>query len=59
MYGGLKRCRLPSKDGLLDWDCAEAIDVPAMADALTYIRQHGAFPASPRPPTPREATTYR
>ncbi|KAG5920788.1 hypothetical protein E4U42_006069 [Claviceps africana] len=35
---------LPSKDGLLDWDCAGAIDVPAMADALCYIRQHAAFP---------------
>ncbi|KND92625.1 Nicotinamide riboside kinase [Tolypocladium ophioglossoides CBS 100239] len=35
---------LPYKDGLLDWDCAEAIDVPAMAAALSYIRQHAAFP---------------
>ncbi|KAG5983694.1 hypothetical protein E4U55_007443 [Claviceps digitariae] len=37
---------LPSKDGLLDWDCAGAIDVPAMADALSYIRRHAAFPPS-------------
>lgn len=36
--------RLPTKDGLLDWDCAEAIDVPAMAEALSYIRQHATFP---------------
>ncbi|KAG6009090.1 hypothetical protein E4U43_000047 [Claviceps pusilla] len=35
---------LPSKEGLLDWDCAGAIDVPAMADALSYIRRHAAFP---------------
>ncbi|PNY19943.1 Nicotinamide riboside kinase [Tolypocladium capitatum] len=38
---------LPYKNGLLDWDCAEAIDLPAMVDALSYIRQHAAFPASP------------
>ncbi|KAG6039716.1 hypothetical protein E4U41_002155 [Claviceps citrina] len=35
---------LPLKHGLLDWDCAGAIDVPAMADALSYTRQHAAFP---------------
>ncbi|KAL4732621.1 ribosylnicotinamide kinase [Fusarium chlamydosporum] len=35
---------LPAKNGLLDWDCAEAIDIPAMADSLAYIRQHAAFP---------------
>ncbi|KAH7319661.1 nicotinamide riboside kinase 1 [Stachybotrys elegans] len=35
---------LPSKNGLLDWDCAEAIDIPAMADALAYIRQNASFP---------------
>ncbi|KJZ70377.1 hypothetical protein HIM_10221 [Hirsutella minnesotensis 3608] len=35
---------LPSKNGLLDWDCAEAIDVPAMAEALSYIRQNASFP---------------
>ncbi|RCI12466.1 hypothetical protein L249_0371 [Ophiocordyceps polyrhachis-furcata BCC 54312] len=35
---------LPSKNGLLDWDCAQAIDVPAMAEALTYIRHHAAIP---------------
>ncbi|KAK7429064.1 ribosylnicotinamide kinase [Neonectria magnoliae] len=37
---------LPSKDGLLDWDCAESLDIPAMADALAYIRRHAAFPPS-------------
>lgn len=34
------------KDGLLDWDCAESIDVPTMAEALSYIRQHASFPVS-------------
>ncbi|KAH7160713.1 P-loop containing nucleoside triphosphate hydrolase protein [Dactylonectria macrodidyma] len=35
---------LPSRDGLLDWDCAEALDIPAMAESLAYIREHAAFP---------------
>ncbi|KAL7930135.1 P-loop containing nucleoside triphosphate hydrolase protein [Trichoderma chlorosporum] len=35
---------LPMKDGLLDWDCPEAIDIPAMAEALSYIRQNASFP---------------
>ncbi|KAF5024961.1 hypothetical protein F66182_2912 [Fusarium sp. NRRL 66182] len=35
---------LPMKNGLLDWDCPEAIDIPAMAESLAYIRQHAAFP---------------
>ncbi|KAI6088998.1 P-loop containing nucleoside triphosphate hydrolase protein [Hypoxylon rubiginosum] len=35
---------LPSKDGLLDWDCAEAIDIPEMTRALSHIRTHGTFP---------------
>lgn len=34
------------RDGLLDWDCAAAIDIPDMAKALSYIRQHAAFPVS-------------
>ncbi|KAK8107677.1 P-loop containing nucleoside triphosphate hydrolase protein [Apiospora kogelbergensis] len=37
---------LPMRDGLLDWDCAAAIDIPGMAKALSYIRQHAAFPVS-------------
>ncbi|KAH7015533.1 P-loop containing nucleoside triphosphate hydrolase protein [Ilyonectria destructans] len=36
--------QLPSRDGLLDWDCAEALDIPAMAESLAYIRAHAAFP---------------
>ncbi|KAI1780487.1 P-loop containing nucleoside triphosphate hydrolase protein [Hypoxylon cercidicola] len=35
---------LPSRDGLLDWDCAEAIDIPEMTRALLHIRTHGTFP---------------
>ncbi|RDA89860.1 hypothetical protein CP533_0404 [Ophiocordyceps camponoti-saundersi (nom. inval.)] len=35
---------LPSKNGFLDWDCAQAVDVPAMAEALTYIRRHAELP---------------
>ncbi|KAI0831614.1 P-loop containing nucleoside triphosphate hydrolase protein [Hypoxylon sp. FL0890] len=35
---------LPSKDGLLDWDCAEAISIPDMKRALEHIRTHGTFP---------------
>ena len=38
--------RLPMRDGLLDWDCAAAIDIPGMAKALSYIRQHATFPVS-------------
>lgn len=34
------------RDGLLDWDCAAAIDIPGMAKALSYIRQHATFPVS-------------
>ncbi|RSL70069.1 hypothetical protein CEP54_001977 [Fusarium duplospermum] len=35
---------LPMKNGLLDWDCPESIDIPGMADSLAYIRQHASFP---------------
>ncbi|KAF4585820.1 Nicotinamide riboside kinase [Ophiocordyceps camponoti-floridani] len=35
---------LPFKNGLRDWDCAEAVDVPAMMEALTYIHHHASFP---------------
>ena len=50
------------RDGLLDWDCAGAIDIPGMAKALAYIRANGVFPVSapggidlwsPPPPSPR------
>ncbi|TDZ74695.1 Nicotinamide riboside kinase [Colletotrichum trifolii] len=35
---------LPSKDGLLDWDCPEAISIPDMEKALAHIRKNGTFP---------------
>ncbi|KAI1189027.1 nicotinamide riboside kinase 1 [Nemania serpens] len=35
---------LPTKDGLLDWDCAEALNFDDMARALEYIRAEGTFP---------------
>ncbi|OTB12949.1 hypothetical protein K445DRAFT_320442 [Daldinia sp. EC12] len=35
---------LPYKDGLLDWDCAQAINIPDMKRALEHIRAHGTFP---------------
>ncbi|KAJ3543365.1 hypothetical protein NM208_g3623 [Fusarium decemcellulare] len=35
---------LPMKNGLRDWDCPEALDIPAMAESLAYIRQHASFP---------------
>lgn len=38
--------RLPTKDGLLDWDCAESIDIPDVERALLHIRSEGTFPVS-------------
>ncbi|KAI1158504.1 nicotinamide riboside kinase 1 [Nemania serpens] len=35
---------LPTKDGLLDWDCAEALNFDDMARALEHIRAEGTFP---------------
>ncbi|KAL2293207.1 hypothetical protein FJTKL_05178 [Diaporthe vaccinii] len=35
---------LPYKDGLLDWDCAESINIPDMERALSHIRSEGTFP---------------
>lgn len=34
------------KDGLLDWDCAESINIPDMEKALSHIRSEGTFPVS-------------
>lgn len=39
-------CRLPIKDGLVDWDCAEAINILDMEKALSHIRSDGTFPVS-------------
>jgi len=38
--------RLPVKDGLLDWDCAESVNIPDMEKALSHIRSEGTFPVS-------------
>ncbi|KAM0321733.1 hypothetical protein ACHAQA_009972 [Verticillium albo-atrum] len=35
---------LPSKNGLLDWDCPQAINIPDMEKALSHIRTSGTFP---------------
>ncbi|KAI0804947.1 nicotinamide riboside kinase 1 [Xylaria sp. FL0064] len=35
---------LPTKDGLLDWDCAESINFDDMARALEHICAEGTFP---------------
>ncbi|KAK3680731.1 nicotinamide riboside kinase 1 [Podospora appendiculata] len=35
---------LPMKNGLVDWDCPEAISMPDMEAALTHIRTTGEFP---------------
>ncbi|KAK1481354.1 nicotinamide riboside kinase 1 [Colletotrichum cuscutae] len=35
---------LPSKNGLLDWDCPESISIPDMEKALIHIRENGTFP---------------
>ncbi|KAH8195732.1 hypothetical protein TruAng_010110 [Truncatella angustata] len=37
---------LPTRDGLVDWDCAESISVPDMTRALKHIRAEGTFPVS-------------
>lgn len=34
------------KDGLLDWDCAESINIPDMEKALSHIRSEATFPVS-------------
>ncbi|KAK4461170.1 nicotinamide riboside kinase 1 [Cladorrhinum samala] len=35
---------LPTKSGLLDWDCPEALDLPELERALLHIRSTGTFP---------------
>lgn len=36
--------RLPFKDGLRDWDCAEALSLDDMLASLQHIRKEGTFP---------------
>jgi uridine kinase len=42
----LTRPRLPKKDGLLDWDCAEALNISNITKSLAYIQKTGTFPVS-------------
>ncbi|QSZ31513.1 hypothetical protein DSL72_001080 [Monilinia vaccinii-corymbosi] len=35
---------LPKKHGMVDWDCAEALDIPKMAKSLEHIRREGTLP---------------
>lgn len=42
----LSLSRLPIKDGLVDWDCPEAINISDMKKALSHIRSEGTFPVS-------------
>ncbi|OBT94797.2 ribosylnicotinamide kinase [Pseudogymnoascus verrucosus] len=35
---------LPTKNGLLDWDCAEALSIPDIKSSLSHIQDHGTFP---------------
>jgi len=36
---------LPFRAGLRDWDCAAALDVPALVKALGFMRENGRLPA--------------
>ncbi len=38
--------RLPLKNGLRDWDCIEALDIPALLRTLDYIHSNGFLPPS-------------
>ncbi|TKX21238.1 AAA domain-containing protein 9 [Elsinoe australis] len=35
---------IPVKNGVADWDCIESLNLPAMQEALTYIKEHGTSP---------------
>lgn len=36
--------QLPFRDGLRDWDCAAALDIPSLVRALNHIREKGELP---------------
>jgi nicotinamide/nicotinate riboside kinase len=36
--------RLPTKNGLVDWDCAEALSIPDIKATLSHIQNHGSLP---------------
>ena len=38
---------IPLKDGLEDWDCAEALVVRDIVTSLDHIQKHGTFPVCP------------
>lgn len=38
--------RLPTKNGLLDWDCAGALAIPDIVKSLEHIHKNGTFPVS-------------
>jgi len=35
---------IPVKNGVADWDCLEALDLPALETALAHIKKHGMPP---------------
>ncbi|PSK37275.1 Nicotinamide riboside kinase [Elsinoe australis] len=35
---------IPVKNGVADWDCIESLNLPAMQEVLTYIKEHGTSP---------------
>ncbi|KAF2862569.1 P-loop containing nucleoside triphosphate hydrolase protein [Piedraia hortae CBS 480.64] len=37
---------IPLKDGVSDWDCLEAIDLPALANALKHVKEKGSLPSN-------------
>ena len=43
------------RDGLVDWDCSEALSLPDMQRALAHIRATGTFPVSPRHGLPQRS----
>ena len=40
----LPEAQLPLRAGFKDWDCAAALDIPALLRALTHIKTHGTLP---------------
>lgn len=56
--------RLPVTEGFVDWDCAEALEIPDMEATLTHIEEQGTLPVrqdhsnppSPSPPFPHDPT---
>ncbi|PQE19569.1 nicotinamide riboside kinase 1 protein [Rutstroemia sp. NJR-2017a WRK4] len=36
--------KLPKKDDLIDWDCAESLNIPRIAETLEYVHENAALP---------------